>query len=95
MLRPKSHTTKSNELRFETDEDAELPNGLSSVGHAEELVIMDSVAFLKKDDIEYVFKKGMFFADNTKDGERAWDYAYSLVAPVSKAPMSLFLTAKK
>ena len=56
---------------------------------------MDSVLFLQMNDKEFVFKKGIYYADHAKDGFKDFDHTYALVAPASLGPMTLFLTAKK
>jgi hypothetical protein len=73
------------ELRFESEL---VEEGTAS--KLDELVIMDSIAYAFMKNREFVFKKGSVFAEPSQNKE--YDYAYSLVSPVSQAPMVLLLS---
>jgi hypothetical protein len=94
-LKIKGNVQEGKELRFETDEKPPT-DAPETISRLDELVVMDSVAFLlDKNGKEFVFRRGNFFAEHGKEQAKEYDHAYSLVAPASMGPRVMLITFKK
>ena len=71
------------EIRFESDT---IDEGIAKL---DELVVMDTMAYVLIKKREYVFLKGSVFSEPTSNKD--YDFAFSLISPVSMAPMVLLL----
>jgi len=71
-LKAKGNVVEGKELRFETDEKPPI-DAPETISRVDELVVMDSCAFLLQNGKEYVFKRGSFFADHGKETTKEYD----------------------
>jgi len=79
--------TTPDDLRFEGDED-----GGSS--RLEELVLFGNNVYVMMGGVEYLFREGIFFAED-QDHERDLNVRpYALVVPSGRAPLILHLTPR-
>lgn len=88
----KGDETEGSQIRLMAEDTPDM------VSRVDELIVMDQVAFVYRNQKEYVFRQGNFFSDSmvdTKNTEKEYDEAYSLVSPTSLAPMVMFLSKKK
>ena len=84
-LKPKELDCNQKEVRFESESVSE-----GNASKLDELVIMDTVAYVLLKNKELVFMKGSVF--NEPAHGKDYDNAFSLVSPVKMAPMVILLS---